>query len=245
MKKVETNQQKYESIGVIHTPFKEKFGVPRQSLMIKDAYGVLKLNADPKFRDALRYLEDFSHLWVVFVFHEHVSQDWNPLITPPRIDAPGKVGVFASRSPHRPNPIGLSAVKLERIDFEARNGIEIHLSGVDFLDETPVLDIKPYLPYVDCIPNAKGGWTETKIPTYAVQFSEMALKQIGSHPTHHLKELIEQMLSLDPRPTSQRRTMPIEDPQSEGRQFAFRMLDFDVKWSIQNFGVFVDRIMPV
>ena len=155
----------------------------------------------------------------------------------------GRLGCLPPGRPIDLTP--LVCLQLERIDFEARNGIEIHLSGVDFLDETPVLDIKPYLPYVDCIPNAKGGWTETKIPTYAVQFSEMALKQIGSHPTHHLKELIEQMLSLDPRPTSQRRTMPIEDPQSEGRQFAFRMLDFDVKWSIQNFGVFVDRIMPV
>jgi tRNA-Thr(GGU) m(6)t(6)A37 methyltransferase TsaA len=233
-------------IGFVKTSFQEKFGVPRQSLMVKEARGVLKLNADPLYRDALRYLEDFSHVWIIFIFHEHTDQAWRPTITPPRIDAPGKVGVFASRSPHRPNPIGLSAVKLEKIDFEAKDGIEIHLSGVDLLDGTPVLDLKPYLPYVDCIPEAKGGWTETKIPRYSVTFSAVALQKISDHQNEFdegdLKLLIEQMLALDPRPTSQRKTMPLEDPKQEGAAFAFRMLNFDVKWEVRQGGIYVSRL---
>ncbi len=208
--------------------------------MVAAAPGILKLNADSRFREALRHLEGFSHVWIVFTFHEHLDQEWRSTITPPRIDAPGKVGVFASRSPHRPNPIGLSAVKLEKIDLEAKGGIEIHLSGVDLLDGTPVLDIKPYLPYVDCIPEAKGGWTETTIPKYEVTFSTESLKQLEvmgprylGRGVSDLKILIAQMLELDPRPTSQRKSMPLEAPESDGLEFAFRMLDFDVKWKIR------------
>ena len=174
-----------QPIGHMQTCFQEKFGVPRQSLMVGSAKGILKLNPDPQFKDALKYLDGFSHVWIVFLFHQHEKQVWRPLITPPRIDAPGRVGVFASRSPHRPNPIGLSAVKLEKIDFNAKGGIEIHVSGVDLLDGTPVLDIKPYLPYVDCITDAKGGWTETAIPKYPVVFSEKCLEQMKEFRQRH------------------------------------------------------------
>ncbi len=239
----------FEPIGTIHSCFREKFGVPRQSLMVDQALGVLKLKPDARYRDALRYLEDFSHVWIIFLFHEHLDSEWRPTITPPRVDAPGKVGVFASRSPHRPNSIGMSAVKLESIQLDAPGGIEIHLSGVDLLEGTPVLDIKPYLPYVDCIPEARGGWTETRIPKYPVHFSDESLVQINeaasrnaSHYRGNLKRLIEQMLELDPRPTSQRKSMPIENESHEGKAFAYRMLDFDVKWEIQKGGVWVREL---
>ena len=148
----------FPPIGVIRTNFTEKFGVPRQSMMISEALGVLKLHPDPSFRAALNHLDRFTHIWVVFIFHQSVEKGWRPTIRPPRVDAPRKVGVFASRSPHRPNPIGLSAVKLERIDLDAPGGIEIHLSGVDLLDGTPVLDIKPYLPSTDAEAGASMGW---------------------------------------------------------------------------------------
>ena len=233
----------FEPIGFLKSPFTEKFGVPRQSLMMSEARGILKLNPDPRFRDALRTLEQFSHVWLLFSFHQHSKEEWTPLITPPRIDAPRKVGVFASRSPHRPNNIGLSAVKLEKIDFDAKNGIEIHFSGIDLLDGTPIFDIKPYVPYVDCIPEAKPGWTESLIPTFQVHFSNEAEVILAAHADPHLKKLIEQMLSLDPRPTSQRRTMPISDPKQEGAAFAFRILDVDVKWEIRNGTVWVQTII--
>ena len=209
--------------------------------MVADARAVIKMNPDPKFRDSFKTLEEFSHIWVVFVFHHHVDQEWRSTITPPRLDVGSKVGVFASRSPHRPNSIGLSAVKLEKIDLDAVDGVEIHISGVDLLDGTPVLDLKPYVPYVDRIADAKGGWTETEIPRFKVEFSVEALQQIRTQGADPL--VIEQMLALDPRPTPQRKTMPISDPVNEGRRFAFRVFDFDVKWEIRESGIYVHEIL--
>lgn len=246
-----STRDRYPPIGFIRSPFTEKFGVPRQSMMISEAKGVLKLNPDPSFRVALNHLESFTHLWIIFVFHQHLgsgaSGGWRPTIRPPRLDAPRRVGVFASRSPHRPNPIGLSAVKLDRIDLDAPGGIEIHLSGVDLMDGTPVLDIKPYLPYADSFPEASGGWAGSEIPKYLVEFSEESLKKIESFSARHpqLRLLISQMLEWDPRPTSQRRAMPIESEKTQGMAFAFRILEFDVRWEIRNHGIFVtDLVLP-
>ena len=240
-----------EPIGILRTAFQEKFGVPRQSLMVGEAKGILKLNSDPRYREAFRHLEGFSHIWIVFVFHEHVSQEWRSTITPPRLDSPGKIGVFASRSPHRPNPIGLSAVKLEKIDLDGAEGVELHVSGVDILDGTPVLDIQPYLPYVDCVLDATPGWTESEIPRFSVTFSTLALQQIeasaGEYKSFHrgdFKRMLEQMLELDPRPTSQRKTMAINDPANEGMEFAFRLLNIDIRWVIKNSGIYVIELKP-
>lgn len=235
-----------QPIGFIKTCFTEKFGVPRQSLMIQEATGVLKLNPDPKFRDALNHLEGFSHVWILFQFHQHANKEWTPTIQPPRVGAPRKVGVFASRSPHRPNGIGMSAVKLEKIDLDAPGGIEIHLSGVDILDGTPVLDIKPYLPFADSIPEATAGWATGEIPRYSVEFSPESSAAIDEyskscHP--RLKELVTEMLEWDPRPLSQRQSTPIEDPANEGKRFAFRIFNFDVQWEVRKFGIFVIQIV--
>jgi tRNA-Thr(GGU) m(6)t(6)A37 methyltransferase TsaA len=235
------DEHHYPPIGVLKTCFTEKFGVPRQSLMISEARGILKLNPDPSYRAALNHLEQFSHLWVLFVFHQHAGKPWRPTIEPPRVDAPRRVGVFASRSPHRPNPIGLSAVRLERIDYEARDGIELHLSGVDILDGSPVLDIKPYLPFADRIPEANDGWASSEITRYPVTFSTESLSVIEKFSEQHprLQSLVSQLLEWDPRPTSQRRSMPIEAPASEGMVFAFRILDFDVQWEIRSGAIWV------
>ena len=245
---------KHQAIGVIRTPFREKFGVPRQSMMMSEARGVLKLNPDPAYRVALQHLDEFTHLWVVFVFHQVAEDDWRPTIRPPRVDAPRKVGVFASRSPHRPNPIGISAVKLERIDLEAPGGIEIHLSGVDLLDGTPVLDIKPYLPYADIIPEAASGWAGSEIPRFEVRFSESALAffegrerfeldpNLAGRTSEDLRRLIVQTLEWDPRPPSQRRAMPIASESSEGLAFGFRILDIEVKWEIRQGAILVTAL---
>lgn len=227
-------------IGILHTYFKEKFGVPRQSLMIPEATGVVRLNRIPDYRQALNLLDSFSHIWLIFAFRNDCA--WKPTIRPPRVDAPRRVGVFASRSPHRPNPIGMSVVTLDKIDLDATEGIELHISGIDLLDQTPILDIKPYLPYADSVTHASSGWIKGEIPRFHVNFSEKALSQIQEFgPTRHprLKLLIEQMLEWDPRPTSQRRAMPIEKVDSEGRIFGFRILDLDVKWKIQSQNILV------
>jgi len=236
----------YPPIGVIRTSFTEKFGVPRQSMMIREARGVLKLNPESSYRDALNHLDQFSHVWILFVFHTHLEKGWRPTIRPPRLEAPRRVGVFASRTPHRPNPIGISAVKLDRIDLDAVGGIELHLSGVDFLDGTPVLDIKPYLPFADSIPEANSGWAGSEIPKYRVEFSNESLQAMEAislerHP--RFKELVEQILEWDPRPTSQRRAMPIESAEMQGMEFGTRILDKDIQWQIKNSSIYVLRLV--
>lgn len=236
--------QSYSPIGQVRSCFREKFGTPRQSLLVSEAHAVLKLRPDPQFRDALDGLSGFSHLWLIYEFHQHADQPWRARIEPPRVEV-DKIGVFASRSPHRPNPLGLSAVKLERIDLEAKGGIELHLSGVDLLDGTPVLDIKPYLPYADSIPGAKAGWASEEITRYAVDFSPESLRDLGDFSSELFprpRELIAGMLALDPRPASQRRTMPLTDPKTEGAVFRFRVAEFDVEWKWEKGSIRVLRL---
>ncbi len=236
------------SIGSIQSCFKEKFGIPRQSGLSPSATAILKLHDDDKLAMGLKHIESFSHLWIFYIFHQHINIGWTPIIHPPRVDGPQKVGVFASRSPHRPNPLGLSVVKLERVDFEAKGGAEIHISGIDILDGSPVVDIKPYLPYADRIADANSGWAENEIPRYPVEFSELSLKKIKEKTPHthpKLQTLIKEMVEIDPRPTSQKKAMPFLDPDSEGREFAFRLFDFDLRWQIQNGSIWVrDLIVP-
>lgn len=236
----------FEPIGTLKSAFTEKFGIPRQSMMVTAARGVLKLNENAEFHLALKHLEKFSHIWIIYVFHQHMEKGWRPTIRPPRLDAPRKVGVFASRSPHRPNPIGMSAVILDHIDLEAKGGIEIHLSGVDIMDGTPVLDIKPYLPFADSLPQANGGWAQAEITRYSVDFSSDSEAQIANIKEYpDFKILVTQMLEWDPRPTSQRRAMPITAPENEGMIFAFRILNQDVKWQIRAGGIFVLELVSV
>lgn len=232
----------FEPIGYIKSCFKEKFGVARQSMMISQAQGVLKLNPNPAYHNSLCQLNEFSHIWIIFVFHKNIAKGWRPLINPPRLEAPKQVGVFASRSPHRPNPIGMSVVKIEKIDFSALGGIELHLSGLDILDGTPVLDIKPYLSFADSFIDATQGWASRSIQKYRVEFSResvISIQKSGTKYHPNLHALLRQMLELDPRPTSQRKRSNIESDESEGLVFAFRIFDFDVKWKIHNKGIFV------
>src|SRR5262249_50831961 len=158
------------------------------------------LGKNPDLKTAIRALDQFSHLWIIFVFHEHGSKNWKPSIRPPRLGGAKKVGVLASRSPHRPNPIGLSVVEIASLDADAEGGPEIHVRGVDLLDGTPVLDIKPYVPYADSYPAASAGWAEEAIVRTPVEFSERAelrLKDLKHLPD--LRSLIIEMLGLDPR----------------------------------------------
>ena len=241
------HQMNFEPVGIIRSDFKEKFGVPRQSLMISEARAIVKLNSETGYREALNHLETFSHIWIIFVFHQANDREWTPTIRPPRIGGPNRVGVFASRSPHRPNPIGMSAVKLDRIDFEAKGGIEIHISGIDLLDETPVLDIKPYIPYADSILEANSGWAEGEIPKFPVTYSADSLAMIEKFTPEYprLKELLTQTLEYDPRPTSQRASMPIENSSNESREFRFRIFKLDVHWKIINSGIYVIRVVEI
>ncbi|MBX3019760.1 MAG: tRNA (N6-threonylcarbamoyladenosine(37)-N6)-methyltransferase TrmO, partial [Bdellovibrionaceae bacterium] len=168
----------FTAIAHVESPFKGKFGVPRQPALASRAKARLVFANDPDLRHALRGLEGFSHAWVIFVFHLHGAKKWKPSVRPPRLGGDVKMGVLASRSMHRPNPVGLSVVKIESVDLDAPEGPVIAISGHDLLDGTPVLDIKPYLPYADAVAGATSAWAEPEVPRRPVLFSPEALRTI-------------------------------------------------------------------
>ncbi len=145
-------------IAHIHTDFTTKFGVPRQSGLVPEVKATIVFEPAYRNPDALRGLEGFSHLWLVWHFSEVKQHGWSPTVRPPRLGGNTRMGVFATRSPYRPNPIGLSSVKLESIEWDTPQGAIIHVSGADLMDGTPILDVKPYLSYTDCHPDATGGF---------------------------------------------------------------------------------------
>jgi tRNA-Thr(GGU) m(6)t(6)A37 methyltransferase TsaA len=230
----------FEQIGVIHSCFKEKFGIPRQPGLVPQAKGTLELLPPYNRPEGVRGLEGFSHVWVTFVFHGCESGKWQPTVRPPRLGGNQRIGVFASRSTHRPNPIGLSVLELERIVADA-SGVVLHLKGVDLLDGTPVLDIKPYIPYADALPHASGGFAaEAPHAATSVQFAEGALQVCRDHPDGEvdLAELIRGLLQQDPRPA-------YFGEEQAGRVFGMRLLQYDVKWTIDNGTTLVTDILRV
>lgn len=217
----------FQPIGIIRSCFPEKFGIPRQPGLVEEAHATLELLPPYDRAEALEGLAAFSHLWLIFVFHASLDQAWKPTVRPPRLGGNKRVGVFASRSMFRPNPIGLSVVELQRIDAAARPPC-LYLRGIDLLDGTPVLDIKPYLPYVDAIPDARGGYaTSSPEPRLRVNFTAEAATQCTrftkAYP--HLQSLIIQLLALDPRPA-------YYDGEQARTEFGMRLLDFEVKWRV-------------
>ena len=227
----------FRAIGTVRSPFKDKFGIPRQPGLVKEARGVIKINDDPDYKTALRSLDEFSHIWVVFVFHEHGGKKWKPSIRPPRLGGNVKVGTLASRSPHRPNPIGISAVALERVDFDAKGGPELYVTGIDLLDGTPVLDIKPYIPYADILPDANAGWASAPIERFPVVFAD-AVGEIEAS----LKSLITEVLEIDPRPGHQKRQLTPKDPANAGLKFGIEIRGFEVKYDIRDGGFYVTSV---
>ena len=157
-----------------------------------------------------------------------------------------KVGVLASRSPHRPNPIGLSAVRLDHVDLNANGGPELHVSGLDLINGTPILDIKPYIDYADSIPNTVSGWASQPIEKISITFSheaELTLSQIEQNDdTKSLRHLIHDVLELDPRPAFQKRKIPVSDPSSQGARFGIELVDYEVKYEIANAGFTITKI---
>lgn len=210
--------------------------------MIKSTRSVLKLNRGAEFVSALKGIDGFSHLWVLFVFHRTGTEKWKPTIRPPRLGGSKRVGVLASRSPHRPNPIGLSVAEIDRIDLSAKGGAEIHLKGLDILDGTPVLDIKPYLSYADSIVDARSGWADLSIERNEVRFSAKAEAEIAAVKEKgipHFRELVTEMLELDPRPAFQQKR-----PRNEEERYGFIILDYDVQWSPRKDHFFVHQVVP-
>ena len=226
----------FEPIGIIHSPFKEKFGIPRQSSLASAARSRLQLLPPYNHPDAVRGLERFSHVWIQFVFHQTAERGWTPLVRPPRLGGNAKIGVFASRSTHRPNPIGLSLVELTGIDYS--DGITLQLAGADLLDGTPVLDIKPYIPFVESRPDAVSGFVDGPPPLLNVNWSEGAQQDLAAlhDAPPGLAELIDQILAQDPRPAYQ------NDPT---RSYGVKLHNLDVRFRVDEHGVEVLEIMTL
>lgn len=206
-------------IAHIHTDFPEKFGVPRQS-GLAETKGLIVFEPEYRNIDALRGLEEYSHLWLLWEFSEVRQGKWSPTVRPPRLGGNKRMGVFATRSPFRPNPIGLSCVRLERIEMQ-KDGPVMHVSGIDMTDGSPIYDVKPYLPYTDAVLEAQGGFG-MRVKDYGllVEFPEKWLKKVPDEHRKALKEVLRQ----DPRPSYQ------EDPERVyGMSYGRMQIRFTVK----------------
>ena len=218
-------------IATIRTPYPEKFGIPRQSGMVQTLSRII---FNPEFRnsDALRGLEGFSHLWLIWIFSESIRDEWRPTVRPPRLGGNIRMGVFATRSPFRPNPIGLSCVKIERIEHQTPKGSVIHVSGADMMDGTPILDIKPYLPLSDCIPDAMGGFTDA-VPKEELQVTLSESLRGMLSPADEAALI--RTLELDPRPSYQ------DDP---NREYGFLFSKWEIHFKVGNQQLTVISIAP-
>jgi len=191
-----------EPIATVSSCFGGKFGTPRQPGLCPSAWGELVFHEAYRNGDALRGIEGFSHLWLVFGFHQTADEGWKPTVRPPRLGGNQRVGVFASRSTYRPNALGLSLVRLEGIDHEHPQGPVLKLGGVDLIDGTPVYDIKPYLPYAEALPEALSGFAGEGIPRLVVEVGDEVADSFAALPLR-AQALICEALALDPRPAVQ------------------------------------------
>ena len=218
-------------IAKVHTDFKEKFGIPRQSNLIKNTEG--RIIFEPEFRnkDYIKGLENFSHIWVIWCFSKNIDKKYSATVRPPRLGGNVRVGVFASRSPFRPNPIGMSCVKIKNIEIDNNLGPVINILGADILDGTPVLDIKPYVGYSDCIPEAKEGYAEAN---QKKDFKVIYLNNTENIIPYLMKEIIEGIIKQDPRPAYQ------DDP---SREYGMKYSNYNIKFSIDNDIIYITNIV--
>lgn len=226
-----------QAIGVIQSPYKEKFAIPRQPNLVTTIESEIYLCGAMNSIDSVRALDEFSHLWVMFYFHQTAARSWQPLVRPPRLGGNKKVGVLASRSTHRPNPIGLSLVECLSIREQAGQ-VSIKIKGGDFVDGTPVIDIKPYLPYADTADNASVGYAPQpsgleKTVSFSPQSETVIAKLSTSLP--NLKRSIEEVLLQDPRPGYRR-------GQNEDRLYGVKLYDFNIKFKFTEQCIWVAAI---
>lgn len=217
-------------IAIIDSPFKEKFGIPRQSGLAPSAVGKVRLVPPYDQADAVRGLENFSHLWLLFLFDQHMDRDWTPLIRPPRLGGNEKIGVFASRSTFRPNMIGQSVVKLESV--ETRNGeVCLTVSGIDLLDQTAIIDIKPYVPYSDALPDADGSFArlapEAGFDIHIPNDVSADVERFETDQRPNLRALIIEVLQQDPRPAYRK-------GKQEERIYGVKLFDLDIRFFVSN-----------
>lgn len=192
------DQAEIKIIARMKSDFKTKFGIPRQSGLVGSLHSTIIFEPEYRNSDALRGLEDFSHSWIIWQFSQAVGKQWSPTVRPPRLGGNKRIGVFATRSPFRPNSLGLSSVKILGIEQTAKYGTVIHVSGADLMDGTPIFDIKPYIPYADCHPDAVGGFTDSA-DEYILQV-DIPEDLLSKIPESKRQTVID-VLSHDPRPS--------------------------------------------
>jgi len=220
-------------IARMHSDFATKFGIPRQSGLVEELRSTIVF--EPEFRnpDALRGIEDFSHLWIIWQFSEAVRQGWSPTVRPPRLGGNTRMGVFATRSPFRPNNLGLSSVKLLGVEHTAEFGTVLHVGGADLMDGTPIFDIKPYIAYGDSHPEASGGFTDTAGEfLLQVDFPQALLEKLPADK----REAAIGVLSHDPRPSYQRKP---------DRVYGLTFAGFDIRFKVADDTLTVEEINKV
>ena len=217
-------------IARIHNDFKEKFGIPRQSGLTGELKSRIVFEPEYRNPDALRGIEGYSHLWLIWQFSQSVREDWSPTVRPPRLGGNKRMGVFATRSPFRPNPIGLSSVRLEAVEVTKSEGTVLVVSGADLLDGTPIYDIKPYIAYSDCHTDAVSGFADpVREYRLKVEFCKDLLSKIDVSKQKSLIEILEQ----DPRPSYQ------NDPD---REYGMRFSDYEIFFKVDGETLIVTRV---
>ena len=229
----------FEQIGVIRSPYKEKFAVPRQPGLVKSQGGELHLLPPYNQAEAVRGLEGFSHLWVLFVFHQTMDGGWRPTVRPPRLGGNTRMGVFATRSTFRPNPIGMSLVELKGIRCQ-KDQVILQLGSLDLVDGTPVIDIKPYLPFAEALPDATASYAQqAPQASMSVSFTDDVEAQLLQLEKRYprLKTFICDVLAQDPRPAYRKE-------EESGKTYAVWLLDFNVRWRVNGNGFEVFALEP-
>lgn len=209
-------------IARMKSDFPDKFGIPRQAGLVEDLHSTIIFEPGYRNADALRGLEDFSHLWIIWQFSKAVRDDWSPTVRPPRLGGNTRLGVFATRSPFRPNSLGLSSVKLIGIEHTEEYGTVVHVAGADLMDGTPIFDIKPYIPYSDCHKDASGGFTDAVSDFLLnVDFPEELLQKVQEDK----RQALTGVLSHDPRPSYQ------QDPD---RVYGLTFAGYNIRFKVED-----------
>lgn len=215
-----------EPIGFLKTCFPEKFGIPRQPLLAPSTTGLIQLLPPYNHKDCVEGLEQVSHLWLTFVFHQNIDKGWKPKVRPPRLGGNEKMGVFATRSSFRPNALGLSVVKLEKIIID-NDKVSLQVSGVDIVDDTPIVDIKPYVPYADKIDVAHNTFADNIPPIVTVKLSVSATEFCEKYQKANdvfLQKIIEEVLQQNPKPAYHKTV-------EQQREYGMRLLDCNIRWT--------------
>ncbi|MCW8333370.1 tRNA (N6-threonylcarbamoyladenosine(37)-N6)-methyltransferase TrmO [Vibrio paucivorans] len=216
-----------DPIGFIESPYKEKFAVPRQPSLVPSATSRVRLTGTANCIESVRGIEQFDHIWLLFLFDQNLNAGWKPTVRPPRLGGNQRIGVFASRATFRPNGIGMSAVEVKGVTQKG-DQVYLDLGGVDLVDGTPIVDIKPYIPYTDSLPHSSGGYAESPPETLGVTFHCGAREILKSHPNRtQVYKVITEVLAQDPRPAYRKNSQ-------DDKLYSVRLFDLDVKFKANN-----------